>query len=79
MNPALEFAISGLNMEFAANLATDRASIPDAFFIDIVTKKCGMIQDHIQSHNTCLLLVTNIRPKVASLKLFDANMLDSQI
>ena len=47
MDLAIEFAICGLNMEFAANLATDRASIPDVLFIDIITKKCGMIQDHI--------------------------------
>ena len=43
MDPALEFAISGLNMGLAANLATDRASIPDALFVDIITKKCGVI------------------------------------
>ena len=43
MDQALEFAICGLNMEFAANLAANRARIPDALFIDIVTKKCGMI------------------------------------
>ena len=47
MDPALEFAISGLNMEFAVNLATDGASIPDALFVDIITEKCGIIQDHI--------------------------------
>ena len=39
MDPALEFAIDGLNMEFAANLATDGASIPDALFINIITEK----------------------------------------
>ena len=43
MDPAIEFAICGLNMEFAANLAADGASIPDALFIDIITEKCGMI------------------------------------
>ena len=77
MDPALEFAICGLNMEFAANLATYGASIPDALFIDIITEKCGMIWDHIWFHNTYLMLVANIGPKVASIKLFDANMMDS--
>ena len=47
MDPAIEFAICSLNMEFAANLATDGASIPDALFVDIITEKCGMIRDHI--------------------------------
>ena len=79
MDPAMEFAIDGLSMEFAANLAADRASIPDALFIDIITEKCGMIRDHIRSHRTCLILVANIGPKVASIKLFDVNMIDSQL
>ena len=65
-------------MEFAANLAAEGDSFPDAFFVDIITEKCGMIQDHIQFHNTCLMLVANIGPKVASIKLFDVNMVDSQ-
>ena len=52
MDPALEFAISGLNMEFGANLVANRASIPDALFIDIITEKCSMIRDHIRSHRT---------------------------
>ena len=79
MDPALEFAISGLNMEFSANLAVHGASIPDALFIDIITEKCSMIRDHIQSHRTSLILVVNIGPKVASIKLFDMNMMDSQL
>ena len=79
MDPTLEFAIDGLNMEFAANLATDGASILDTLFTDIVTEKCGMIRDHICSHRTSLILVANTGPKVASIKLFDMNMMDSQL
>ena len=47
MDPTLEFAIDGLNMEFAANLAGDGYSIPDLLFVDILTEKCGLIRDHI--------------------------------
>ena len=79
MDPALEFAIDGLNMEFTAELAEDRHSIPDLLFVDIVTEKCRLIRDHIQSHRTCLILVANIGPKVASIKLFDKNMIDLQL
>ena len=79
MDTALEFAISDLNMEFGANLAADGASIPDALFIDIITEKCSMIRDHIRSHRTSLILVANIGPKVASIKLFDMNMMNSQV
>ena len=66
-------------MEFSANLATDGHSIPDLLFIDILTEKCGLIRDHIQSHRTSMMLVANIGPKVASIKLFDMNMMDSQL
>ena len=79
MDPALDFAISGLNMELGANLATNGHSILDLLFVDILTKTCGMIRDHIQSHRTCLMLVANIGPKVASIKLFDINKTDSQL
>ena len=75
MDPYLEFAIDGLNMEFTE----DRHSIPDLLFIDIVTEKCRLIRDHIQSHRTCLILVANIGPKVASIKLFDKNMIHLQL
>ena len=79
MDPTLDFAISGLNMEFGANLATNRHSIPDLLFINIITEKCGMNRDHIRSHRTNLMLVVNIGPKVASIKLFDMDMMDSQL
>ena len=79
MDPALDFAISGLNMEFGVNLAANGHSIPDLLFINILTKKCGMIRDHIQSHRTSLMLVANIGPKVASIKLFDMKKRDSQL
>ena len=47
MDPTLEFAINGLNMEFTTELAEDRHSIPDLLFVDIVTEKCGLIRDNI--------------------------------
>ena len=79
MDPTLDFAISGLNMEFSANLASDGHSIPDLLFVYILTEKCGMIRDHIWSHRTSLMLVANIGPKVASIKLFDMDMMYSQL
>ena len=79
MDPALEFAISGLNMEFGVNLATNGASIPDALFINIITEKWSMIRDHIRSHRTNIILVVNIGPNVASIKLFDMDMMDLQL
>ena len=66
-------------MEFGANLAADGHSIPDLLFINILTEKCDVIRDHIWSHRTSLMLVANIGPKVASIKLFDMNMIDLQL
>ena len=79
MDHALDFAISGFNMDFIVNLAGDGHSILDGLFMDIMTEKCGMIRDHIQSHRTCLILVANTGPKVASVKLSDINIIDSQL
>ena len=79
MDPALEFIIDSMNMEFAAHLAGNGHSIPDLPFVDILTEKCGLIRHHIWSHRTYLMLVVNIRPKVASIKIFDKDMLDSQL
>ena len=47
MDPTLEFVIDGLNMEFAANLASNDHSILDLLFVDILTEKCQLIHDHI--------------------------------
>ena len=79
MDPTLDFAISSLNMKFSVNLAADGHSIKDLLFVDIITEKCGMIRDHIWFLRTSLMLVVNIGPKVASMKLFDMDMMDSQL
>ena len=66
-------------MEFSVNLASDGHSIPDLLFVNIIAEKCGMIRDHIQSHRTSLIIKANIGPKVASIKLFHMDMMDSQL
>ena len=79
MDPTMEFALSGLNMEFAAEFVEDRNDIPDLLFVDIITEKCMWIRDHIRGYRTCLILVANIGCKVATIKLFDKNKIDSQL
>ena len=37
MDPAFEFSVNGLNMEFTIHLAVDGHSIPDLLFVDITT------------------------------------------
>ena len=79
MDHALEFSVNGLNMEFAINLAADGHSIPDLLFVDILTEKCQLLHQQICSHKDCLMLVVNIACKMANIKLFDKNKLDSQL
>ena len=79
MDPAFEFSVNGLNMEFTVNLAMDGHSIPDALFVDILTEKCQLFHQHIKSSKDCLMLVANIGHMMATIKLFDKNLMDSQL
>ena len=79
MDPAFEFSVNGLNMEFAIHLAADGCSIPDLLFVDILTEKCQLLHQHIRSSKDCLMLVANIGCTMATIKLFDKNIMDSQL
>ena len=79
MDAAFEFSVNGLNMEFAIHLVRDGHSIPDGLFVDILTEKCQLLHQHIKSSKDCLMLVANIGRKMATIKLFDKNLMDSQL
>ena len=79
MDAAFEFSFNGLNMEFAINLAADEHSIPDMLFVDIMMEKCQLLHQHIKSSKDCLMLVANIGRTLATIKLFDKNLMDSQL
>ena len=79
MDAAFEFAVNGLNMEFAINLVADSCRIPGGLFVDILTEKCQLIHKHIKSLKDCLLMVANVNNTVATIKLFDKNLEDSQL
>ena len=79
MDPAFEFSVNGLNMEFAIHLAADGHSIPYLLFVDILTEKCQLLHQHIKSSKDCLMLVANIGHTMATIKLFDKNLMDSQL
>ena len=79
MDAAFEFSINGLNMEFAIHLVRDGHSIPDGLFVDILTEKCQGLHQHIKSSKDCLMLVANIGRKMATIKLFDKNLMNSQL
>ena len=65
-------------MEFAINLVADGRGIPGGLFVDIFTEKCQLIHKHIQASNDCLLMVANVNNTVATIKLFDRDLEDSQ-
>ena len=75
MDPAFEFFFNGPNMEFAIHLAVDGYSIPDLLFVDILTEKCQLLHQHIWSSKDCLMLVVNIGCMMATIKLFDKNIM----
>ena len=79
MDAAFEFSVNSLNMEFAINLPADGHSVPDLLFVDIMTEKCQLLHQHIKSSKDCLMLVANIGCKMATIKLFDKNLMDSQL
>ena len=79
MGPAFEFSVNGLNMEFAIHLAVDGCSIPDLLFVDILTEKCQLLHQHIWSSKDCLMLFANIGRMMATIRLFDKNIMDSQL
>ena len=79
MDAAFEFSFNGMNMEFAINLVADGHSIPDGLFINIMTEKYQLLHQHIKSSKDCLMLVTNIGRQAASIKIFDKNLMESQL
>ena len=79
MEEAFEFLVNGLNMEFALNLVVNGHSIPDSLFVDILTEKCQLLHCHLKTSKYCLMLVTNVGSKVANIKIFDKNLVDSQL
>ena len=79
MDASFEFSFNSLNMEFTINLAADGHSVPDLLFVDIMTEKCQLLHQHIKSSKDCLMLVANIGHKMDTIKLFDKNLMDSQL
>ena len=79
MDAAFEFAVNGLNMEFAFGLMTDGHNIPDHLFVDILTEKCQLIHKHIRESKDNLMMVANITNTMATIKFYDHELEDSQL
>ena len=75
----LSFQSHGLNMDFTIHLVRDGHNIPNGLFVDILTEKCQLLHQHIKSSKDCLMLVANIGSMMATIKLFNKNLVDSQL
>ena len=71
--------VNDRNMEFASNLMIDDSDVPDRPFIDVLTEHCQLIHEHIKTSKDCLMMLANISQTVATIKLFDRNLEDSQL
>ena len=77
LDPANRFAMEGLNMAFAAELACKETPLPKGLFLDIMTEKTQMLVDHIKHLHLGLALVANIGENVVTVKLYDNYAVDS--
>ena len=66
-------------MAFASNQMTDDSDEPDRPFIDVLTEDCRLMHEHIKTSNNCLIMLANISKTVATIKLFDRNLEESQL
>ena len=71
--------VSDHNMAFASNLMTDDSDVPDKPFIDVLTEHCRLIHEHIKTSNNCLIMLANISETMATVKIFDKNLEESQL
>ena len=79
MDATFEFSVNGLNMDFTIHLIRDGHNIPNRLFVDILMEKCQLLHRHIKSSKDCLMLVANIGSTMATIKVFDKNLVDSQL
>ena len=77
MDPAIQFAMEGLNMAFAAELAADRKDLPKGLFLDIMMEKTQMLVDHLKHLYLGLVLLANIGKNMATVKIYDTYVEDS--
>ena len=77
MDPANQFAMEGLNMAFATELAADGKDLPKGLFLDIMMEKTQMLVDHLKHLHLGLVLVANIGNNMTTIKIYDIYVEDS--
>ena len=79
MDSTFEFAVNGFLMEFAVGLIMDGHPIPGGLFVDILMEKCKLIHKHIKEAKDCLMMVASVTNTIATIKIYDKNLEDSQL
>ena len=79
MDATFEFAVTGDNMDFALDHIRTGHTVPAALFIDILTEKCQLINQHLHSTRDCLLVVANITNNTTSIKFHDIHYENSEM
>ena len=73
MDVAYDFALSGELMDFALDLINQKCKVLAALFIDILTEKCQLISQYLQSTRDCLVLVANLSNDKVSIKFHNTH------
>ena len=79
MEAAFEFAVNGPKMEFALDRIREGHLIPTGLFIDIMTEKCQLINQHIHTTRDYLMIMACITNMMASIKFHDIYLADSEL
>ena len=79
MEAAFEFAINGPNMEFALSRIREGHSVPTGLFIDIMTEKCQLINQHLHKTRDFLVIMASVTDMMASIKFHDIYLEDSEL
>ena len=77
MEAAYEFALNRDKMDFALSRIWQGYPIPGRLFVDILTEKCQLINQHLRSMRDCLMIVSNLSDNRASIKFHDIHYEDS--
>ena len=79
MEAAIEFAVSGENMEFTIYRIREGHPTPPALFIDILVEKCQLINHHFCNTRDHLQIVTSVTNTAATVKFHDISLEDSEL
>ena len=79
MEAAIEFTVSGDNMEFAIYRIREVHSTPPALFQDIIVEKCQLINHQFCNTQDHLRLVASVTNMAATVKFHDITLEDLEL